>query len=176
MTREEKAQIIAELTERLQGTTGLYLTNFTGMTVEQANNLRREFHKIGVDYKVVKNTLAKRAFADAGGYGDLSKYLVGPTGIVFAKDDPVAPAKVIKKFIDGTQKPELKACIIEKVVFDGARLAEVANLPTRAELIASMLGSIQAPIAGIAGAIGGLHRDLVNILDAIEKKMAEANA
>ena len=176
MNKEQKAKTISEVVALMERASGLYLADFAGMNVEQANKLRSEFHKIGVDYRVVKNTLAERAFIDVGGFDDVSKYLIGPTGIVFGYDDPIAPARVIKKFIETNQKPTIKACIIEKKVFDGSRLAEVAGLPTRKDLIASMLGSIDAPISGIVGVLNALPRDLVTVIDAIEKKKAESQA
>lgn len=174
MNKEEKTKTISDVVELLSDASGLYLTDFAGMTVEQANKLRSEFNKLGVKYRVVKNTLAERAFDEVGGYQDMSKYLVGPTGIVFGYDDPIAPARVMKKFIESNKKPTVKACAIEKKVFDGSRFAEVAALATRTELIAGMLGSIQAPISGIVGVLGALSRDIVNLIDAIGKKKTEA--
>ncbi len=175
MTKEQKAQVIKETAEKISRATGLYLANFSGMTVEQANNLRREFFKIGVDYKVVKNTLLKRALAEVGGYEDLYPYLVQNTGLVVSYDDPIQPARVLEKFSKANQdKPAVKACCIEHQVFDGARLAEVAALPTREDLIANIIGSIQAPAQGIVGAINAVMADLVYALDAIEKKKAAA--
>jgi large subunit ribosomal protein L10 len=176
MNKEQKAESIAEIAALLEKASGLYLADFSGMTVEQANNLRREFHRIGAEYKVVKNTLARRAFDRIGGYDEVSKYLVGPTGIVIGYDDPIAPARTIKKFTETTQKPSVKACIIEKQIFDGSRLAEVASLPTRLDLMAGIIGAIQSPMAGLAGVVSALARDIVTLVDAIEKKKAEASA
>jgi large subunit ribosomal protein L10 len=175
MTKEQKAEVVKDITSRLEKATGLYLTNFTGMTVEQANNLRKEFYKTGVDYVVVKNTLLKRALNEVGGYSGLDPYLVQQTGLVVSYDDPVQPARVIEKFQKtNADKPAIKACVIEKQVFDGSRLSEVAALPTRNDLIANILGSISAPAQGIAGAINAVIRDVVSVVDAIEKKKAEA--
>ena len=159
----------------LTNASGLYLTNFTGMTVEQANNLRKEFYKIDVKYVVVKNTLLKLALKEVGGYDELYPYLVQQTGLIIAKDDPIQPARVLEKFIKtNADKPIIKACAIEKQVFDGARLAEVASLPSRTDLIAMIAGSISAPAQGIVGAIHAVISNLVYAVDAIEKKKAEA--
>jgi large subunit ribosomal protein L10 len=106
------------------------------------------------------------------GYDRVYDKLVGPTGIAFAYDDAVAPAKIIKKFNEKSGKLKLKAAILEKQVFDGSKLDELSKLPSRGELMAGVLGSIQAPIFGIVGAIGAVARDLVNVIDAIEKKKA----
>jgi large subunit ribosomal protein L10 len=172
MNRSEKEAIVAEVAERATRASAMYFADFTGLTVEQATELRREFRKAGVEYRVVKNTLAKKALERVTGYDAVCDKLVGPTGIAFSYDDVVAPAKIIKKFSDKSGKLKLKVAVLEKQVFDGSRLDELSKLPTRAELMAGVLGSIQAPISGIVGAIGAVIRDLVNVIDAIEKKKA----
>jgi large subunit ribosomal protein L10 len=172
MNRSEKEAIVAEVAERATRASAMYFADFTGLTVEQATELRREFRKAGVEYRVVKNTLAKKALERVTGYDAVYVKLVGPTGIAFSYDDVVAPAKIIKKFSEKSGKLKLKVAVLEKQVFDGSRLDELSKLPTRAELMAGVLGSIQAPISGIIGAIGAVMRDLVNVMDAIEKKKA----
>ncbi|MGA3243019.1 MAG: 50S ribosomal protein L10 [Bacteroidota bacterium] len=172
MNRSDKEAIVAEVAERAARATAMYFADFTGLTVEEATELRREFRKAGVEYRVVKNTLAKKALEQVTGYDRVFEKLVGPTGIAFSYGDAVAPAKIIKKFSDKSGKLKLKAAVLEKQVFDGSRLDELSKLPTRAELMAGVLGSIQAPMTGIVGAIGAVMRDLVNVIDAIEKKKA----
>jgi len=172
MNRSDKEAIVAEVAERAARATAMYFADFTGLTVEEATELRREFRKAGVEYRVVKNTLAKKALERVTGYDRVFEKLVGPTGIAFSYDDAVAPAKIIKKFSEKSGKLKLKAAVLEKQVFDGSRLDELSRLPSRAELMAGVLGSIQAPMSGIVGAIGAVMRDLVNVIDAIEKKKA----
>ena len=149
MNRSEKDQIIADVAEAVGRARGLYFTDFTGLTVEEATELRREFRKSGVDYRVVKNTLIRKALENVTGFDRVYDSLVGPTGVAFAYEDPVSPAKVIKKFADKHKKLSLKVCVLEREVFEGARLEELATVPTRTELIASVLGSIEAPLAGV---------------------------
>ena len=172
MKRSEKEQIIAEVTEKVSRAKSMFFADFTGITVEEVNELRREFRKSNVDYRVVKNTLARKALESVTGYDKVLDTLVGPTAIAFGYDDPVAPAKIIKKFREKNEKLKVKACVLEKQVFDGKQLDVLAKLPSRAELIAGILGSLQAPASGIVGAIGAVMRDLVNVIDAIEKKKA----
>jgi len=175
VTKEQKAEVIKDAVALVSEASGLYLLSFSGLTVEQANNLRSEFFKIGVDYKVIKNTLLKRALDEVGGYDAVYPYLVDQTGLVVAYTDPIQPARVLEKFIkDNKDKPQVKACVIEKQVFDGSKLAEVAALPTREDIIASILGSINAPIQGIVGTIHQVMAEIVYAVDAIEKKKAEA--
>jgi large subunit ribosomal protein L10 len=172
MNRSDKEAIVAEVAEKAARATAMYFADFTGLTVGEASELRREFRKAGIEYTVVKNTLAKKALEQVTGYDRVFDKLVGPTGIAFSYDDAVAPAKIIKKFSEKSGKLKLKAAVLEKQVFDGSRLDELSKLPTRAELMSGILGSIHAPISGIVGAIGAVMRDLVNVVDAIEKKKA----
>ena len=170
MRRQEKEVIVAEVAEKISRAKSLYLADFTGLTVEQANELRREFRKSGIDYKVVKNTLVRKALENATGYDKVIERLTGPTAIAFSYDDPVSSAKIIRKFIEKHEKPTIKICVVENQVYDGSKLNELAKLPSRQELVASILGSIQSPIAGIIGAVEAVARDLVSLLHAIEEK------
>jgi large subunit ribosomal protein L10 len=172
MKRTEKEQIIADVREKASHATGLFFTDFTGITVEQINELRREFRKAKIDYRVVKNTLARKALESIGGYDKVLDRLVAPTGIAFSYDDPVAPAKIIKKFREKNEKFVLKVCIIEKQIFEGKQLNDIAKLPSRTDLIAGILGSLQAPASGVVSVIGAVARDLVSVIDQIEKKKA----
>ena len=172
MKRSEKEQIVAEVKDMVERAKGMYFADFTGITVEQVTELRREFRKSNVDYRVVKNTLARKALENTAIYDKVAQRLVGQTAIAFGYDDPVAPAKVIKKFRDRYAKLDVKMCIIENQFFEGAQLDNIAQLPSHRELIAGILGTIESPISGIVGAIGAVIRDLVNIIDAIEKKKA----
>lgn len=100
MKREEKEQIVAEVAGTVRRAHGMFFTDFSGLTVGQATELRREFFKAGVDYRVVKNTLIQKALEQVSGYDTVFDRLAGPTGVAFAFDDPVAPAKIIQKFSD----------------------------------------------------------------------------
>jgi large subunit ribosomal protein L10 len=172
MKRSDKERIVAEVSEVAHKASGMYLTDFSGLTVEQVTELRREFRKSGISYRVAKNTLVRRALQDLEGAGGLSDKLVGPTGVAFAFDDPVAPARIIKKFSDKHSRLGLKAAIIEKQVYDGSRLDELSKLPTRADTVAGILGSIQSPLAGVPGVLHAIVRDLVSVIGEIEKKKA----
>jgi large subunit ribosomal protein L10 len=107
-----------------------------------------------------------------GGYDGVNERLVGPTGVAFAFDDPVAPAKIIQKFRQKHEKLSLKVCVIEKQVYGGDRLAEIARMPTRKEMMSSIVGSIQAPLAGVPSVVQAVLRDLVSVIGELEKKKA----
>lgn len=149
MNKAEKAEVIASVAEKLKNATGLYLLNYHGITVEEVNELRREFRKANIEYRVVKNTLAKLAIDRVNRF---------------------EKAKIIKKFREKYNKLDLKACYIESSFFDGSKLDELASLPSKPEIIAGIIGGIQSPISGVIGAINGVMRDLVGVLDAYIKK------
>jgi large subunit ribosomal protein L10 len=172
MNREQKSEVIAEIVQLLNDSSALYLTDYTGVNVAQISKLRNEFRKEGVVYKVIKNTFFKRALAETGKYPKLAENLVDMTGYAFAFDNPVAPAKIIKKFNDDTQKFGLKACYIETQYYSGEQLDVLSKLPTKVEIIAGILGSINAPASGIVGALNAVMRDLVSVIDEIAKKKA----
>jgi large subunit ribosomal protein L10 len=172
MKRSEKEQIVAEVAEVVGRASGMFFTDFSGLTVEQATELRREFRKSGVQYRVAKNTLIRKALEHVTGYDKVYDKLAGPTGVAFAFDDAVAPARIIKKFSDKHKKLSLKICVIEKQVYDGARLDELAKLPTRKDLMAGILGIIQSPLAGVPTVLNAVMRDLVNVIDEVGKKKA----
>jgi large subunit ribosomal protein L10 len=172
MKRSEKEEIITEVSGLVNRARGMFFTDFSGLTVEQATELRREFRKLGVDYKVVKNTLIRKALENATGYDTVYDKLAGPTGVAFAYEDPVVPAKIIQKFAEKHNKLSLKVCVLERQVYDGSKLKELARLPSKDEIMAAILGSIQAPIAGVPSVIQAVLRDLVSVVGEIEKKKA----
>ncbi|MBZ0201263.1 MAG: 50S ribosomal protein L10 [Ignavibacteriaceae bacterium] len=173
MNKKEKADIVEEVKEMLNSTSALYVTDYTGISVTDISNIRSEFRKNDVKYKVFKNTLFKRALAESGKFEKLSDQLVGMSGFAFATaDNPVAPAKIIKKYFDASQKLALKACYIEDQYYDGSRLNELASLPTKNEIISGILASLNSPASGIVGAINAVVRDLVSVIDEISKKQA----
>jgi large subunit ribosomal protein L10 len=172
MNKNEKEEIISQVKEMVEGSSAVYLTDYAGINVEDITNIRNEFRKQGVKYKVFKNTLFKRAIDQAGKYDKLSDHLVGMTGYAFATDNPVAPAKIIKKYFDDNQKLALKACYIEDQFYEGSKLDELASLPSKEEIIASIMGSLDSPVSGIVGVLNAVARDLVSVIDQIAQKQA----
>jgi large subunit ribosomal protein L10 len=172
MERSQKEQIVAEVAEVAGRARGMFFTDFSGLTVGQATELRREFRKSGIEYRVIKNTLIQKALEQISGYDKVFPSLVGPTGVAFAFDDAVAPAKIISKFSEKHKKLSLKVCVVERQVYEGSKLEEFAKMPTRLELMASILGSVEAPLAGVPNVLHAVIRDLVSVIDEVGKKKA----
>jgi large subunit ribosomal protein L10 len=172
MNRNEKTDVISEVKEMMEKSSAIFLTDYSGINVEDISELRNQFRNEGVKYKVYKNTLFKKALEESKKYEKLADHLAGMTGFAFADDNPVAPAKIIKKYFDKHEKLSLKACYIDDEYFAGDRLAELASLPSKNDLIASIIGSVNSPASGIVGAISAVTRDLVSVIDEISKKKA----
>lgn len=175
MTKERKQQQVAEIAQLLEGATGIYSIDFTGLTVAEAIRLRREFRKAGVAYKVAKNTLIKRAIADNENFSAVAERFVGQTGIAVGYDDPAMPARVLKEFIDPkVEIPKLNFAVLETTFFEGSQLKELAAMPSRLDIMASIVGSLQAPIQGIVGSINAVMRDLASVIEEVARKQATA--
>ncbi len=172
MNKNKKTDVVSQVKEMINNSSAIYLTDYAGINVADISAIRNNFRKEGVKYKVIKNTLFKRAIDEAGKYDKLADHLTGMTGYAFASDNPVAPAKIIKKYFDETQKLALKACYIEDQFYPSDKLNELASLPSKNELIASILGSLDAPASGIVGVLNAVMRDLVSVIDEISKKKA----
>jgi large subunit ribosomal protein L10 len=173
VTKEKKREIVAGLVRQLENTKSMYLVNAGGMTVAQSSELRREFRKVNAEMKLAKNTLIHLALKEDGKFDVAEKALKGNTAIVFAYDDPIAPAKVIRNYFEKDKKPELKLAIIEGQSFDGSQLKAVSELPTREDMIAGIIGSIHAPISGIVGSINAVMRDVAYLVEEVAKKQGK---
>jgi large subunit ribosomal protein L10 len=172
MNRTEKATIVAGIRERLERLPNLYLTDFTGLKVKQMTDLRRRLRAAGLEYVVVKNTLAGRAFAEAGVAGGEQR-LAGPTGFLFAAD-PVAAAKIITEFQREAESFQVKAGLVEGRAVTAQEVQKLARLPSRTELLGQLAGGLQAPLQGFLGAMNGLLYQWVGALEALRKQRAEA--
>ena len=172
MNRNEKSEIISEIKGLLESSSAVYLTDYHGINVEDISSLRNQFRNEGVRYKVYKNTLVKRALDEMGKYDKIADHLTGMVGFAFTTTNPIAPAKIINKYFGDKDKLSLKACYVEGEYFDGSQLKTLAILPTKNELIASIMGSLNSPVSGIVGAINAVMRDLVSVVDQISQREA----
>jgi len=156
MKRSEKEQLVVELRDKISGAAALYYTDFTGLNVKRMTDLRRKLRAAGVEYVVIKNTLALRAVAESG---LVSPKLKGPTGIVVGKDALLA-AKVLTDFAKANdQRPEVKGGVYEGKEVDAAMVAKLAAIPPRDVLLSMLAGALQAPLGAMLGALEALKAD-----------------
>jgi len=172
ITKDKKKETVSALVENLKDVQGIYFVNFKGMTVADAIRIRRSFKKVDIKYQVAKNSLIKRALDEVGGFDIPDSIFVEETGVVFSYEDPIAPAKIIKKEFDKEKKPTLKAAVVDGQFFEGSQLKELAALPGKPEIMSAIVGSIHAPISGIVGSINAVMRDLAYLVEEVAKKQA----
>ncbi len=177
MPTAKKEATIEELRQRIGSSKNLFFTNYAGLSVEDITKLRDELRKDGSStYGVVKNTLFSIA-AGAELAAKLERFMAGPTAVVFAGDDPVAPAKAIKTFSDANKKVDVKAAYIDGVIVDAKQVAALAALPPKIELLARLVGSLKSPLYGLVTVLSGNQSGLVRVLNSIrEQKEAAGSA
>jgi large subunit ribosomal protein L10 len=164
MNRTEKQGLVDELSTKIKDAKVLYYTDFTGLNVKGMTELRRRLRKAGVEYVVIKNTLAARAVNDSGLIGTR---LRGPTGMVIAKD-AVAAAKVLADFAkEYEQKPEVKGGLLEGKAIDTAQVKRLASMPSREQMLSQLAGGLQSPLAAFVGALSGLLSTFAGALSAL---------
>jgi large subunit ribosomal protein L10 len=171
MTRAQKAEVVEALTEKLDQTPVIYLTDYAGLTVEQATELRNEFRKAGVEFRVIKNTLLKRAMESAGGYEEIFGALHGPTAVAFS-EEPSAPARVIKKFLESSKLeiPSLKAAHVDGAVYQADALETLTKLKSKEEIIGDVIGLLLSPMTNVVGALQAQGSNLVGAIKTIAEK------
>ena len=146
---EMKKQVVDEIVDKFERSSAAIVIDYRGLKVEEATELRKRFREAGVDYKVYKNTLVKRA-AEKAGASELVESLNGPNAIAFGYDDPVAPARIASEYAKDHEDLELKVGVVEGTFYDEGSLKKLANIPSREVLIAKLLGSLKAPISNFA--------------------------
>ena len=149
---EQKQAIVADLAEQLKNSAAGVVVNYQGITVENDTAMRKDLREAGVKYVVMKNTMTGRA-CDMVGYGDLKQYLTGMTAIAISESDPVAAAKVLKKYAEKVESFNILAGYVDGAVIDAKTVNDLADIPNKETLIAKLLGSIQSPLYKFAYAI-----------------------
>lgn len=172
-SRREKAEILEQVRHRLARCQGAVLTDYRGLTVAEMEDLRRRLREKGVEFAVVKNSLAWIAAREMG-LDALKPHLEGPTAIAFGSDDPVAAAKGVVDFVEENKKMAIKAGILEGRVITLEEVKRLARLPSRAELLARVLGGLRAPLVGLAGCLQAPLRGFATAVEGLRAKRAEA--
>lgn len=168
-----KLEAVAELTDKLGRATSAIITDYRGLTVKQLEELRTRLRGEGIDYVVVKNTLARRA-AEEAGVGDFSSVLVGPVGLALGYGDLSAPARILNDYFRANRRLPIVAGLVEKRVLDAEAVRAVADLPSREVLLAQLAGTLQSPLSSLAGALTSILSTFAATLDAYREKLAAA--
>ncbi|MBR6013123.1 MAG: 50S ribosomal protein L10 [Selenomonadaceae bacterium] len=176
----KKQAVVAEIKNWLDNAQGVVLTSYRGLNVATDTEMRRELRAAGVTYKVVKNTMLRIAAKEAGIEG-LDPYLEGTTAIAFSESDPVAPAKILCGFMKKNKLEDqgiltVKVGLLDKKVISDKEVKALANLPSREELVAKLLGSMNAPIANTVGVLSAIIRNFVGVVDAYRAKKEKESA
>ena len=176
LTRLQKEARVEELKKQLTSKSSVLLGDFTGMDVATATEMRQRLREASVEYRVVKNSLAKLAMEEVG-LSALTEHMTGPNGFVMTDGDAAIAAKIMVEFEKSKNTPRIRTGIIDAAVVTAADIRRIAELPSREVLLAQIAAGFQAPVAGLARLLNELSRKLVATLDAVAKqKGAESGA
>jgi large subunit ribosomal protein L10 len=170
----QKEAVLADTQKRIQDVRGIYLADFSGMTVHSLSLLRKKCREQGVQFRVIKNTLLKRAF-NARGIQELDEHLVGPTGLVFSPTNEMAPAKILADFAKEFEKPRLKAAVVDGRLYDDKAIVRLAKLPSREVLLSQVIATFIAPMTTFLGAVNALLATPANMADALAREKSKAS-
>jgi large subunit ribosomal protein L10 len=171
MPTPQKTEIINDLTQKFQSSSGIYFTRYSGMNVAKITDLRRKFRENEVSYFVSKNTLTKIAAQNAGYEDKLNNLLNGQIGIAYVSGDPTAPARVIHNFEKGNKDATLEVIglVFEGEIFSAEKYKEIANLPSRDELLAIFVSTINQPMSKLVGTLNGSMSKLMGVLSSLKE-------
>lgn len=174
MTRQDKAQLISDLTEKFKGTDHFYIADTSGLTVAEINKFREMCFNKGVEYKLVKNTLIKKALENVeGDYSSLDEVLKGTSGVMFVNETANAPAKIIKEFQkeDSKDRPKFKAASIDSDLFIGEdQLGALASLKSKQELIGEIVTLLQSPAKNVLTLLQSGEHKLAGIVKTLSER------
>jgi ribosomal protein L10 len=172
VNREEKATAVATLHERFKKATVTLLAASQGLNVAKMQQLRRAVKQAGGEYKVAKNTFTRRALQDTV-FSGLHDLLEGPTGLIFGYADPVAVTKALVRFSEENEKLSIKAAVLDGKVLEPAAVSELAKMPGREVLLATLLSLMQAPAVQLLRTMQEPGGRLVRVLDRIRERREE---
>lgn len=166
--QEAKKLVVAEIVEKIKASKSIVFVDYKSLTVAEVSELRKKCRQSGCEYKVYKNTLVRKAFNELG-VTQFDADLNGPTAITFAQDETAAAKVMVAAAKDYTDKIVLKSAFVDNSYVDKAGVKALASMPSKEELVAKMLGSLQAPIANFAGVLNNMLSGIVRVLDQVAK-------
>ena len=171
MPNPNKIEVVDQLTKKIKDASGIYFTCYTGLNVMKVTELRKKFRDNGVDYFVSKNTLTKIAAKNAGYDDKLDDFFQGQVGIAYAHEDPTSPARVIKSFNkENKDSLEVLGLIFENEIYSSEKYKELADLPSRDELLVKLVGCLSQPMSNLVGTLSGAMSKLVGVLNGLKGK------
>jgi len=174
MDRTTKESFVSDLRDRIKKAPVVYLTDYTGLDVKAMTALRRSIRATGAEYLVVKNRLAKRAFAETE-LPDVTESLQGPTGVILGYEDAVAPAKALSDFAkEHDKKPAFKLGIIDNKILQPEQVDAIAKLPSRDVLYAMLAGALEAPMAALTSVLEAKIQETAGLIDALREEREKA--
>lgn len=166
--QEAKKVVVAEIVEKIKASKSVVFVDYKSLTVAEVSELRKKCRQSGCEYKVYKNTLVRKAFNELG-FAQFDADLNGPTAITFAQDETAAAKVMVAAAKDYADKIVLKSAFVDNAYVDKAGVKALASMPSKEELIAKMLGSLQSPLANFAGVLNNMLSGIVRVLDQVAK-------
>ena len=172
MPNQHNIQMVEFYSDKFQKASAVYFTDYLGLDVKDITDLRKRFTADGIEFHVIKNTLAKLSVDNAGIQG-LDEVFDGPTAVAFSFEDPTGPARIIKEFKKDHDLPEMKAFVFDGKVMDKASFHAVSNLPSQEILLTKLVNGLSSPMTKLASTLNGAMSDFPNVLTNLKKSKTE---